>query len=70
MLLPAFAMLLHFSPTETKRCQEGLARQAEAAPEEAVSQGPAAAGSEPEGGSYLGGWASWAFGDAETNAER
>lgn len=69
VLLPAFAMLLHFSPTETKRCQEGLARQAEAAPEEAVNQSTAPAGSEAEGGSYLGGWASWAFGEAE-NADR
>ena len=64
MLLPAFAMLLHFSPVETKRCQEGLARQAEAAPEDGTSQAPAPGSSEADGGSYLGGWTSWAFGEA------
>ena len=65
VLLPAFAMLLHFSPSEMKRCQESLARQAELGQEEVAAQGSAAS-SEAEG-SYLGGWASWAFGDPEKN---
>lgn len=62
-------MLLHLSPSEVKRCQEALSRQAENGPEEILTQSTAApAGSEAEGGSYLGGWASWAFGETESGA--
>ena len=56
-LLPAISMLLHFSPAELKRCQDGLARLAEAAGEAAPS---AAEGGDV--GGYLTGWTSWAFG--------
>ena len=62
-LLPAFAMLLHLSPAEVKRCQEALARQAEN-PDEASAPKSAAAG-DPESAGYLSSWTNWAFGEGE-----
>ena len=63
VLLPAISTLLHFSPTEMKRCQDGLAKQAELfsdAPSALDNPRPAAQSG------YLGGWTSWAFGEAES----
>ncbi len=62
-------MLLHLSPAEVKRWQEAVRRQAEMADDapHSASGGQGGVDSEAEG-SYLGGWASWAFGEGEKTA--
>lgn len=66
-LLPAISMILHFSPAEVKRCQEALARQAEAS-SEAAPNAPAAGDSDVS--SYFSGLASWAFGEGQQQTPR
>lgn len=64
MLLPAISTILHFSPAELKRCQEGLAKQAEMFNEAAGSDAQANASQ----AGYFGNWTSWAFGETEDHS--
>ena len=68
-LLPVVGMMLRFSPSELKRCQDALAREKAIEGVVDASAMNSVDGSASEFG-MLSGWTSWAFGGPAEEAQK